>query len=137
MIRGQMKKLVISGSSKLQKEFLKCVKYFKDKYDVVDYPVPIIGDFEKGYPDAHIDFYKKLSQADALLLLNMDKGEVKGYIGPSAFGELCIGIYLNVVEKRGLNIYIYQLPDKNVSCYDEIVRFVKLGWIKVFDKKIV
>ena len=129
-----VKRIVISGSAKLQKDYKKFVNYFKDKYDVVDYPVPIEGDFEKNYSNVHKEFYKCISKADTLLLLNMDKGNTKGFIGPSGFGELCIAIYLTIVENKDMDIYIYQLPDKTVNGYDEIMLWIKLGFIKVFDK---
>lgn len=53
-----MKKIVIAGSAKLQKEVNKWLDFFASKdYEILDYPRPIDEPkFIKLYPNIHTDF---------------------------------------------------------------------------------
>lgn len=76
-----MKKLVISGSAKFEKEIKKWVEYFKEhNYDVIKYPRKIDQSNELIYKDVYINFYKALEEADYLFVLNEEKNSIKGYM---------------------------------------------------------
>ncbi len=71
---------------------------------------------------------------DILLLFNYNKNDVVGYVGYAAFAELEFAINLNKIFNKNIEIYIYQMPDKSVNCYDEINLWLKLGWIRLWQK---
>ncbi len=131
-----MKKLVLSGSAKNQVEVNRFLQHFKDKYEILDYPKVIDGDFIKNYNKVHTSFYKNIENADVFFLMNFDKNGVKGYVGSAGFGELCIALFLKLIAKKEIEILIYQMPDKSVASYDEIELWLKLGYIKIYDKRI-
>ncbi len=131
-----MKKLVLSGSAKNQAEVNRFLQHFKDKYEILDYPKVIDGDFMKNYNKVHTNFYKSIENADVFFLMNFDKNGVKGYVGSAGFGELSIALFLKLIAKKEIEILIYQMPDKSVASYDEIELWLKLGYIKIYDKKI-
>lgn len=131
-----MKKLVLSGSAKNQTEVSKFINHFKDNYEILDYPKVINGDFLENYPEVHTNFYKNINKTDVLFLMNYDKNGVKGHIGYAGFGELSVALFLKLTGKRNIEIYIYQMPDKSVPAYDEIELWLKLGYIKLYNKTI-
>lgn len=61
-----MKKVIIAGSAKLQEQVDNWVKYFNSRNcEVLDYPRNIEKSrFMELYPNVHIDFLKKIIQAD-------------------------------------------------------------------------
>lgn len=132
-----MKKVVISGSIKLQKEIDDWREYFSRKdYEVVDYPKQIKEErFMEIYPDVFRDFMKHISEADILFVMNEDRDGKRGYIGAETFAELCFGIIQKQVYHRNIELVILKLPDKNVQCYDEINLWLKLGWIRLYHEE--
>lgn len=69
-----MKKLVISGSAKFEKEIKKWVEYFKEhNYDVIKYPRKIDQSNELIYKDVYINFYKALEEADYFICIKRRK----------------------------------------------------------------
>lgn len=130
-----MKKLVISGSAKLQKELQALLAKLKDKYEILDYPKTIENkNFMSDYPKIHQQFYQNIINADTLLIFNEDKNNISGYVGSAAFAELAFGVILKLVYKKDIEIYIYKMPSENVQSYDEINLYLKLGWIKVWNE---
>ena len=61
-----MKKVVISGSSKLQGKVKFWINHFEEKgYEVIDYPKQLeTPQFNKIYPKVLSDFYKILEKTD-------------------------------------------------------------------------
>lgn len=66
-----MKKIVIAGSAKLQKEVNKWRKVFENKnYEVLDYPKMIEeSQFMELYPDIHTEFLDNITKTDILFLM--------------------------------------------------------------------
>lgn len=128
-----MRKIVIAGSAKFYKEALELKKELENKnYNVIDYPKKINDDIELEYKEAYETFYENLSSTDDLLLLNIDKKGIKGYIGYESFAELSNLVVKKIQEDNNHKIYIYKMPSKEVGCYDEIKHFLELGYIELF-----
>lgn len=132
-----MKKIVISGSAKLQKK----VKYWKDyfeknNYIVTDYPRNINeNEFMQLYPNIHIDFFNNIIESDIFFLMNEDKNKISGYIGSESFAELTFALFQNLIYKKNIKIFILKMPSKKVHCYDEIYLWKKLGWIDIYKEE--
>ena len=52
------------------------------------------GDLEQ-YRQAHTEHYSRLSECDMVFVLNPEKHDKDGYIGPSVFAEIAFAIGLN------------------------------------------
>lgn len=130
-----MKKIVLSGSVSMQNEFNALIKELNGKYEVLAYPVKNFDDSEflTVYPKIYKDFYENICSCDTLLICNFDKNGVKGYVGSSAFAELCFGLAQNLVYGKQIEIYILKKPDKTVPCYDEIMLWLEIGKIKLWN----
>lgn len=127
-----MKKVVISGSGKLQEELITWKKYFEQNgYEVIDYPKQVSKEILK---DAYKNFYESLEKTDVLFLMNEERKGIKGYIGPSSMAEVVYTIMLNQIHNKKIEIYILNMPSKEVICYDEIKLFLENGWIKIYEK---
>ncbi len=125
-------KVVISGSISLQKNLKEWIKYWSDKKgdSVLDHPKAIPkNDFDRLYPSVHKNFYKNITKADVLFIANDTKNGFDGYIGPSTFAELGFGIALKLIHGKKIRIILANMPSKDVSCYNEIVLWKKMGWI--------
>lgn len=130
-----MKKIVISGSASLQKELGDFIKTLSSEFKLLDYPKAIPQEsFMEDYPAIHKDFYKNIAGADVLLIFNHDKKGISGYIGAAGFAELAFGLSQRLVYGKNIELYLYKMPDKSVQCYDEVQLWLKLGWIKIWDK---
>ena len=128
-----MRKIVIAGSAKFYKEALELKKELENKnYNVIDYPKKINDDIELEYKEAYETFYDNLSKTDDLLLLNLDKKGIEGYIGYESFAELSNLVVKKIQINNDHKIYIYKMPSKEVGCYDEIKHFLELGYIELF-----
>jgi len=128
-----LKKIVIVGSATFYKEVLEWKERLeKLNYCVLDYPkkINIVTEYQENFET----FYKNLDAADEILLLNLDKKGIEGYIGYESFAELSYSVAKNIISNSNKNIYILKLPSKEVGCYDEINQFIKLGYIKIFNK---
>ncbi|MFA5935120.1 MAG: hypothetical protein WC827_04525 [Candidatus Paceibacterota bacterium] len=127
-----MKKVVIAGSSSLQEEMQKWVKFWnsKENHFVINWPVGIpFNSFEELYPDVHMKFYKDIIEADILFIANDNKKGIDGYIGAETFAELGFGLAQKLVYNKNIKLILANMPSKEVSCYDEIILWKKLGWI--------
>lgn len=129
------KKIVLSGSVSLQDEFGSLIQKLNGKYEILTYPVKDFenDDFLTAYPKIFRDFYENICKSDILLICNFDKNGVKGYVGSSAFAELCFALAQNLVYGKQIEIYILQLPDKTLPCYDEIMLWLEIGKIKIWN----
>jgi len=128
-----MKKIVISGSSSLQDNANKWVKHWESNdYEVLDWPQPI----EKGkliekYPKVHKDFYRNITKTDTLFIMNEDKNNIAGYIGAATFAELAFGVAQNSIYDKNIEIVLLKIPSPDVKCYEEVILWLSLGWIKL------
>lgn len=78
-----MKKIVISGSSKLQDKVNCWLEYFKSKnYEILDYPKFIEKEkYAEELPVIYKNFYCSLENTDVFFLMNEEKNGILGYIG--------------------------------------------------------
>lgn len=132
------KKIVIAGSASLQKKVQSWKKYWEDKgYNVINYPSPVPKEtFLEEYPQVHKNFFKDIIESDILFVMNEDKNNIKGYLGAESFAEMCFGVAQNLIHNKNIEVMLFQMPEKNVQSYEEIVLWLKLGWIKLHDKNI-
>ena len=131
-----MKKIVISGSSKLQDKVEYWISYFKNlNYEILDYPkYTEPSEYEKTLPKIYKNFYTALENTDVYFLMNEEKNGIKGYIGASSIAELTYVVILNLIHNKNIEIYILNMPSNEVSSYDEVKFWLNMGWIKLFDK---
>ena len=128
-----MRKIVIAGSAKFYKEALELKKELENKdYKVIDFPKNINVNIEEEYKQAYERFYDNLSKTDDLILFNLDKNGIEGYIGYESFAELSYLVVKKIQVNNDHKIYIYKMPSKEVGCYDEIKHFLELGYIELF-----
>lgn len=132
-----MKKLIIAGSSKLQERAAYWRGYFEGRgYEIIDYPVPVSeeGDYAENLTDIYVSFYQNLDRADVFFLMNEDKNNIGGYIGPSAFAELAYVVTGNLNRGKKVEINILQMPSSDQACYEEIKFWLDQNWIKIYDR---
>ncbi len=129
-----MRKVVISGSSKLQDKVNYWLEYFKNKnYEILDYPKAVEQeDYVKELPKIYKNFYTALENTDVYFLMNEEKHGIKGYIGASAISELTYVVILNLIHNKNIEIYILNMPSEEVSSYDEVKFWLDMGWIKLY-----
>ena len=132
-----MKKVVISGSSKLQDKVGKWIEHFLNLgYEVLDYPKLIKEEnYVKELPKIYEDFYKALENTDMYFLMNEEKNGISGYIGASAIAELTYVVILNLIHNKNIDIYILNMPSKDVNSYDEVKFWLDMGWIKLYSEE--
>lgn len=128
-----MRKIIIAGSAKFYKEAQELKQELEAKnYNVIDFPKRVNHGDEIEYKEAYETFYDRLSKSDDLLLFNLDKNGIEGYIGYEAFAELSNMVVRKIQENNNHKIYIYKIPSREVGCYDEIMLFLKLGYIELY-----
>lgn len=128
-----MRKIVIAGSAKFYKEALELKEKLENKdYNVIDYPRNINVNIEEEYKNAYERFYNSVSKTDDLIVLNLDKNGIEGYIGYESFAELSNLVVKKIQVNNDHKIYIYKMPSKEVGCYDEIKHFIELGYIELY-----
>lgn len=132
-----MKKIVISGSSKLKSKVKYWVNYFENlNYEILDYPRYIAqNEYKTKLPTIYKNFYNALEHTDVYFLMNEEKNGIKGYIGASSIAEITYVVILNLIHNKNIDIYILNMPSKEVSSYDEIKFWLDMGWIKLFNKE--
>ncbi len=133
-----MKKVVISGSSKLQNKVNYWLEHFKNKdYVILDYPKLIHQDnYVVELPTVYRDFYTALENTDVFFLMNEEKNGIKGYIGASAIAELTYVVILNLIHHKNIEIFILNMPSEEVSSYDEVKFWLDMGWIKLYQEEV-
>jgi len=129
-----IKKLVIAGSASLQEKVQYWKKYWENLgYEVIDYPSPISKEnFLEDYPKVHTDFFKNITKANTLFIMNEDKNDIIGYLGAESFAEMCFGVAQNLLHNKNLEIMLLQMPSEKVQSYEEMLLWLKLGWIKLY-----
>lgn len=165
---GKVKRsITIIGSSSAYKEALELKKILERKgYDVLNYPKQIDRDDCNVINQTYKQFFESLDYSDDLIILNINKDDLEGYIGYETYAELVYFIInkkivfndtyvahqyksaegkkersystitMDVPIKRNFdnNIYLYNLPSKKIGCYDEVMKFIEMGYIQLFDK---
>ena len=127
------RKIVIAGSAFFYKEAQELKDELeKKKYIVLDYPKKIDVSNKYEYKEAYETFYNNLSKTDDIILLNLDKKNIEGYIGYESFAELSYLIVKKLEDGLNHKIYIYKMPSEEVGCYDEIKQFLDLGYIEIY-----
>jgi len=128
-----MKKLVISGSAKLQPEVIKWKKYWEKRgYQILDYPQALNPDnYVQEYAHVHPFFHQQLELSDIQFIMNEDKNGITGYIGYASFAEMNYGIIRKINHHQPLEIILLKLPDPSLNCFEEIQLWLELGWIKI------
>ena len=127
-----MEKIVISGSAKLQDRIEYWIEKFKN-CEILDYPKLVLKEnYKEELPLIYKNFYSNIEKTDIFFLMNEEKNGIKGYIGPSGMSELNYAVILNLIHNKNIKIYILNMPDKSLSCYDEIKNFLDMGWIELY-----
>ena len=85
-------------------------------------------------PKIYNDFYTALENTDVFFLMNEEKNGIKGYIGASAIAELTYVVVLNLIHNKNIEIYILNMPSKEVSSYEEVKFWLDIGWIKLYNE---
>ena len=130
-----MKKILLSGSVSLQKETNELAEKLKGKYEILDFPKPLSeSEFMQSYPNVLSEFMQNITLTDVLLVVNADKNGVCGYIGAESFAELCFGLCQNLLYGKNIELYVLKMPDKSVQCYNEIMLWLNLGFIKIWNE---
>ena len=128
-------KLIISGSAALQNELLALTNELNNSYEIIDLPKIIPQkNFNELYKKIHKDYLTNITKTDFFLLFNANKNGIEGYIGAESYAELCFAVAQNLIYKKDIQIYIYKMPSSKVQCYNEIVLWLNLGWIKIWNK---
>lgn len=138
IIYGDIMRVVICGNVKLKDNIEYWKNYFeRHDYEIMDYPRVVNKDkFKELYPSIHEEFYKNIKISDKLFLMNEDLNGVEGYIGSETFAELAYGLALKLVDKKDIDLVLLKMPDKSVSCYEDIKLWLDLGWIRLFEEEI-
>lgn len=127
-------KVVIAGSASLQEK----VRYWKsfwenDEYEVVNYPSSIPSDtFLDKYPQIHKKFFDDIENANVVFIMNETKNGIIGYIGAESFAEMAFAVAQNLVHGKNIEIILLQMPEERVQSHDEVLLWLKLGWIKLY-----
>lgn len=132
-----MKTIVITGSTKLQKEVNYWLDFFERKnYEVLDYPRSIEEQkFMELYPNIHTEFLDNIIKTDMLFIMNEDKNGIVGYIGYEAYAELLFGLAQKLIYNKDIELIVLKMSSSDVGCYDEIKLWLELGWIKIYEEE--
>lgn len=132
-----MKKIVIAGSAKLQKEVNYWINFFESNdYEILDYPRVIEeSKFMELYPNIHTEFLENITKTNILFIMNEDKNGIIGYIGYEAYAELLFELSQKLIYNKNIELVILKKTSTDVGCYDEIESWLKLGWIKLYEKE--
>ncbi len=131
-----MRKIVICGSSKFNNEILELKEKLENmQYEVINYPKKI--NIQNEYKQTYEKFFDDLNNADDILILNLDKNGIDGYIGYQTFAEMSFFVANNIITKNNnRKVFIYKMPSKLCGCYDEINQFLKLGYIELWKSNL-
>lgn len=128
--------IVISGSANLQDRLEFWKNHFEQKgYQVIGMPEKWSDtrDFKEQLTELYRDFYTSIEDCDTFFLMNEDKNGISGYIGANGTAELVYAVMLNLIKNKGIEIYIAKVPEERVLAWDEVVSYLRVGWIKVYE----
>ncbi len=128
-------KLVICASAKFYNEAQEWKKKLESSgYSVIRTIQSIDENNIEQYEKTHTDHYSKMSECDIVLVLNLEKRGIPGYVGASVFAEIAFAIGLNLVLNKSIQILLINPIPEECSYLDELTKWEKLGWIKQFSK---
>lgn len=123
-------KITICGSMKFAKEMKQKQRQLQDLGYEVEVPVDISECIQDPSLNTNIDYcedvdiikdhFKKISESDAILVLNYPKNGITGYVGGSTLMETAIAYYLN--KKI---FYLYDIPNKKDLSYAVEIELMK------------
>jgi hypothetical protein len=126
-------KIVICSSASFEKEIIEWKSKLEGMdFEVVKYPIKLQGDIVAGYEKEFSDHYISISKADAILVLNIEKGGVLGYMGPGVLTEMAFAIGLNKSLGKNIDVYYINPIPESLPYSEELRLWKKLNWIKVF-----
>lgn len=129
----EKKKIVICSSASFEKEIIEWKSKLENMgFDVIKYPIRLQGDIAVEYEKEFSDHYISISKADAILVLNIEKGGIPGYIGPGVFAEIAFAIGLNKSLGKNIDVYHINPIPENLPYSEELKLWQELNWIKVF-----
>ena len=128
-----MKKIVICSSVSFEKEIAEWKeKLEKLNFEVAKYPIKLSGNFIDEYEKEFSNHYKAIFDADAIIVLNIEKNGIPGYIGPGVFAEISFATGLNKVSQKEIIVYCINSLPQNLPYSEELNLWQKLNWIKIF-----
>ena len=128
-----MKKIVICSSVSFEKEIIEWKeKLEKLNFEVAKYPIKLSGNFIDEYEKEFSNHYKAIFDADAIIVLNIEKNGIPGYIGPGVFAEISFATGLNKVSQKEIIVYCINSLPQNLPYSEELNLWQKLNWIKIF-----
>jgi len=129
------KKIVICASASFESQTVEWKKKLEEKgFRILKYPTKIKGDLLTGYNKEFSEHYDAISKADIMLVLNLDKNGVPGYIGSGVFAEMAFALGLNKIFDKNIEIrYLNPIARGKLPYSDELKLWHNLGWIKQFN----
>ena len=88
------------------------------------------------YPQIYKEFFENITRTNMLFVMNETKEGIDGYIGAETFAELTFTLMQNLIYNKNIQIVILKMPSINVQSYEGINLWLKLVWIKLYDKNI-
>ncbi len=130
----EKKKIVICAGASFENEIIRWKDRLEKKgFEILKYPVRIKEDFTENYKKEFSEHYKAITKADIVLVLNLNKNNVAGYIGAGVFAEMAFALGLNRAFKKQIEVcYLNDLPKNESPHSDELNLWQELGWIKRF-----
>jgi hypothetical protein len=127
----EKEKIVICSSMSFWNDINKWKEKLKESgYEVIKYPERFTGEFLPNYKIEFSDHYQKIAETDILLVLNIKKNDIDGYIGASVFAEIAFAIGLNVSFGKKIKVFcLNQFPD-SLPYSEELKYWEQLGWIQ-------
>lgn len=100
-------------------------------YDVIQYPKQFSGDFLSNYKKEFTKHYQQMEKSDIVLVLNMKKNGLDGYIGAAVFAEIAFAIGLNRTQSdRQIKVYCVNRFPESLPYAEELQHWVSLGWLR-------
>ncbi|NCU41968.1 MAG: hypothetical protein EOM19_04600 [Candidatus Moranbacteria bacterium] len=130
-------KITICASMSFWEDILQWKEHLeKNGYDVIQYPKQFSGEFLPNYKIEFTHHYKKMTESDSIIVLNMKKNETEGYIGAAVFAEISFAVGLNrtIRANNPLEIYCVHPFPKSLPHSEEMQHWVDLGWLKFWNK---
>jgi len=128
-----MKKIVICSSVSFEKEIAEWKeKLEKLSFIVIKYPIKLSGNFIDEYEKEFSNHYKAMLESESIIILNIEKNGIPGYIGPGVFAEIAFTIGLNKTMDKKIDIYCINPIPQNLPYFEELDLWQKLNLIKIF-----
>lgn len=125
-------KIVICSSASFEKEIIELKERLeKMDFEVIKYPIKLKGDIAIGYEKEFSDHYTAILNSDAIVVLNIEKRGIPGYIGPGVFAEMGFTIGLNRSLEKNISVYYINPLPENLPYSEELNLWKKLNWIEI------